>query len=146
MNAENDKLCFVADDVIMKQHLGVKWLDLSPVQLVNWPHIEITFRTQDIYFVRRQATEFVRYLNFLPHETNKHSDSIIEHAEAYGHQECYSYDFLEKYVRVYLEALKTAPVVSNYKSLIVSNYVCFPRLLLPIYMRCKLFWFSSLKT
>jgi hypothetical protein len=109
----------VGEDVIMKQHLGSEWEDLSTTQLLNWPHVEVTFRTQDICFVRRQATEFVRYLNFLPHESNKTSQSIIEHVEtlrSYGRQKnCYSYNFLEEYMKVYMEALKSTTRVSAQK-------------------------------
>jgi hypothetical protein len=125
------RLCciiFSTEDVIMKQHLGSEWEDLSTTQLLNWPHVEVTFRTQDICFVRRQATEFVRYLNFLPHESNKTSQSIIEHVEtlrSYGRQKnCYSYNFLEEYMKVYMEALKSTTRV---RSLMIS---CFQGFLL----------------
>jgi hypothetical protein len=110
----------VGDDVIMKQHLAKALQDLSTTQLLNWPHVEVTFQTEDICFVRRQATEFVRYLNFRVHESNESSQSIIEHVETRcsdGHQEncCYSYTFLEKYMEVYMEALTSTTKVSPSK-------------------------------
>ncbi|RZC32460.1 uncharacterized protein BDFB_009489, partial [Asbolus verrucosus] len=107
------------EDVIMKQHLGASWRDLSTIQLVNWPHVEVSFRTQDLCFVRRQATEFVRYLNFLPHECRKTNHSIIEHVETlrnYDRQKvCYTYRFLQEYIQEYVQALKTIKDITGGK-------------------------------
>jgi hypothetical protein len=75
-------------------HEAVVWQDLSTTQLLNWPHVEVRFHTQNICFVRRQETEFVRYLNFLPPESSKISEGKIENAEnlhSYERQkDCYS--------------------------------------------------------
>jgi hypothetical protein len=102
---------FSIDDLIMKQHRAAVWQDLSTTQLLNWPHVEVRFRTQDICFVRRQETEFFRYLNFLPPESSQISESRIEHVEnlpSYGRQKnCYSYIFLKEYMKVYMKALQS---------------------------------------
>jgi hypothetical protein len=110
---------FSTDDLIMKQHRAAVWQDLSTTQLLNWPHVEVRFRTQDICFVRRQETEFFRYLNFLPPESSQISESRIEHVEnlpSYGRQkDCYSYIFLKEYMKVYMKALQSTGKVSSSK-------------------------------
>jgi hypothetical protein len=110
----------------MKQHLASDWQDLSTTQLLNWPHVQVMFRTEDICFTRRQATEYVRYLNFEPHESNKSNQSIIEdvhHRPIYGRPtKCYSYTFLKEYFKVYMEALISTTKV---KSLVNSCFCGF---------------------
>ncbi|EFA08356.2 uncharacterized protein LOC103313788 [Tribolium castaneum] len=109
----------VGDDIVMKQHLGGEWEELTTTQLLNWPHVEAIFRTKDICFVRRQRTEYLRYLNFLPHESVKHSESVIDNVEIlpnYGNQRrCFSYNFFKAYFNTYLEFLEklVAPVKFN---------------------------------
>jgi hypothetical protein len=109
----------IGDDLIMKQHRAAVWQDLSTTQLLNWPHVEVKFHTEDICFVRRQKTEFVRYLNFLPPESSKLRESKIENAEnlhTSGRQkDCYSYVFLEEYMKVYMKTLKSTFKVSSSK-------------------------------
>ncbi|KAH0808368.1 hypothetical protein GEV33_014423 [Tenebrio molitor] len=101
----------------MKQHLASDWQDLSTTQLLNWPHVQVMFRTEDICFTRRQATEYVRYLNFKPHESNKSNQSIIEdvhHRPICGRPtKCYSYTFLKEYFQVYMEALISTTKVKS---------------------------------
>jgi hypothetical protein len=110
----------------MKQHLASDWQDLSTTQLLNWPHVQVMFRTEDICFTRRQATEYVRYLNFKPHESNKSNQSIIEdvhHRPICGRPtKCYSYTFLKEYFQVYMEALISTTKV---KSLVNSCFCGF---------------------
>ncbi|CAH1378459.1 unnamed protein product [Tenebrio molitor] len=108
----------IGDDLIMQHHLASDWQDLSTTQLLNWPHVELTFRTKDICFVRLQATEFTRYLSFEAHDSNKSNQSIIEdvqETQPIYKRKCYSYTFLKEYFKVYMEALISTTKVSPSK-------------------------------
>lgn len=91
----------------MKQHLAHQWQDLTTMQLINWPYVEVKFCTQDIYFVRRQASSFERHLNFQPDELNKNViHPIIDAAERVCSHSCYSNKFIEEYFKEYLSCLR----------------------------------------
>ncbi|XP_044252614.1 uncharacterized protein LOC123003722 [Tribolium madens] len=119
----------VGDDIVMKQHLGGDWEELTITQLLNWPHVEVTFRNKDVCFVRRQRFEYLRYLNFLPHESKKHEESVIENVEIlsnYGNQrQCFSYKFLQAYFNTYLEFLEklVAPIKFNEIQTILTQFL-----------------------
>jgi hypothetical protein len=109
----------------MQHHLASDWQDLSTTQLLNWPHVELTFRTKDICFVRLQATEFIRYLSFEAHDSNKSNQSIIEdvqETQPIYERKCYSYTFLDEYFKVYMEALISTTKV---RSLVNSCFCGF---------------------
>lgn len=91
----------------MKQHLAHQWQDLSTMQLINWPYVEVKFCIQDIYFVRRQATSFERHLNFQLNEQCKNANhSVIESAERVCTHSCFTNKFIEEYFKEYISSLK----------------------------------------
>lgn len=100
----------------MKQHTDSPWQELTTVQLLNWPHVEVIFRTDDICFIRRQASDYVRYLNMLANDTTRCQDNYIEHVETlrgFGQRRmCFSHQYLKDYCVEYLEALKSIQAVS----------------------------------
>lgn len=106
------------DDVIMKQHLGSKWKTLSTVQLLNWPYVQVIFRSYDLHFTRTQCMETTRYLNLSTHECKKVDETVVDRLES-GLPDtvaCYTYKFLHAYVTEYIDALKAIKKV---------GYVCF---------------------
>lgn len=96
----------------MKQHVAGAWKDLTTVQLINWPFVEVRFSTEDICFVRKQVTEYERYLNFQIHECEI-KDTVIEYVDSLKKKTCYAYNFLEEYFKEYTNCLGIRKVQSD---------------------------------
>lgn len=96
----------------MKQHVSAAWKNLTTAQLINWPFVEVRFSTEDVCFVRKQVTEYERYLNFhvLECETK---DTVIDYVDSLNKKTCYTYNFLEEYFKEYKNSLRIRNVSSE---------------------------------
>lgn len=84
----------------------------STTQLINLPHVEVSFETEDIYFFRRQVTEYIRYLNVNFNDFVQTQNSTIDHVEQLATRRfCYSYNYFNYYFKEYLGTLRQIKVL-----------------------------------
>lgn len=96
------------DDIILKPHQGIGWKPLLMSHLINWPLIEITFKSEDIHFVRGVIPDYTRFLHLNDPEYKMSNARLIESIEISSNNkqiQCFTLNFVRSYIEEYVSVL-----------------------------------------
>lgn len=78
---------------------------------MHLPHVEVSFKTDDLSFFRRQVTEYTRYLDDVHDDVVPTPNPTLEHVEQLTKaRACYSYNYVQGYIKDYLGLLRKLKV------------------------------------
>lgn len=103
---------------------NINWLEkLTLRQLINWPNIEIEFKSKDLHFKRCNIHVFQRFLSFgcnkLPEKKlNKSCIEEVDFIDSKISRKVYSLNVVKEYCNLYINVFK-----KNHKLLVMSSYL-----------------------
>nr|CAI5856091.1 unnamed protein product [Callosobruchus analis] len=101
-----------ADNVILREYkVNIPWPEtMTPQQILNWPYVEVEFKTKELHFKRSNRPLFQRFLTLSTDKSSiKREKKIIEEADIMNEKlprEVYTLDTMKKFCNSYLNVLK----------------------------------------
>lgn len=105
-------ISFLGDIILKEYNTEIDWPEkLTIRQLINWPTVQLEFKSKDLCFKRCNAHEFQRFLAYgnskLP--AKKTYESCIEEVDLIDinmARQCYSLNVIKEYCNLYIKVLK----------------------------------------
>ncbi|XP_023013957.1 uncharacterized protein [Leptinotarsa decemlineata] len=97
------------DDIVLQQHQELPWMQIGLLELLNWPHIGVEFKSPELTFRRFNRSEYIRYLNLTNCPIASENPDFIEQVEILDPttgRNCYTLKLLKSYTKQYFDVIK----------------------------------------
>ncbi|KAK4874908.1 hypothetical protein RN001_014268 [Aquatica leii] len=103
-------------DVVVKQHTGKPWINLSLTEFVNWPHVAVEVQLPDLHLTRTVSHVYDRFIGIKGDTMTFPENSHIIHItklKSDTELQPYTHRFFQCYVFQLIKVLSILPAISQ---------------------------------